>query len=158
MTETRCPQCSQPVRPEFRVCPYCAAPLGESRAELPAVTPAGHEGPNGLVPAGIGLVLLGLLGFVGVILSFGSATRVDPDTVFTVGGGSILVLIAGSVLASVGWGRRRGAAVATGVLGGVAGALMGLLLGGLLVAATIIYAISDCLKGCSPPAAQQQRR
>jgi hypothetical protein len=117
---------------------------------LPAVTPAGREGRNGLAAAGIGLVLLGLLGFADVNLSLGSGTRVDPHTAFTIGGGS--------VLASVGWGSRRGAAVATGVLGGVAGALVDVLLGGLLVVTTMIYVISDCLQGCSPPASHQQRR
>jgi drug/metabolite transporter (DMT)-like permease len=125
---------------------------------LPVVRPAEREGRGSLAAIGVGLILLGLLGFAGVVLAFLGVQRVDLDTVFTVGCGSILMLIAGSIMTAV--GRRSQtptSALATDLLGGCASGLLGVVLGGLLVLATIAYAINDCMKGCSPQTQQQRR-
>jgi len=120
---------------------------------LPA--PAEREGRRDLGRVGAGLIVLGLLGFVGVVLALGGGARLDLDGVLVVGGGAILVVVIGTVLAAS--GKREGN-VATGLLGGCTAALMGVVLGGLLVVATILYAIQDCAKACSGSPSQQQRR
>jgi hypothetical protein len=153
MTEPRCPQCSEPVQAGFRVCPYCAAPLAAGPPSLPVVVPAERDGRRDLGRVGVGLIVLGLLGFVGVILTIGNGTRFDPEGILVIGGGTILMVVAGTAMAA---GKRGG--VATGILGGCASALMAMVLGGVLVLAMILYAVSDCLKTCNGQQSSQQRR
>jgi hypothetical protein len=152
---TECPRCSQPVNAGFGFCPYCSAPLGAAPPDLPEVLPAEREGRRDLGRVGVGLIVLGMLGFVGVILFIGSGTRFDPQGMLIVGGGAILMVVAGSAIAA----SRRGGSAAAGLLGGCASALMGVVLGGVLVTAMLVYALSDCLKTCNgqQPAAQQKR-
>jgi hypothetical protein len=162
VTEPRCPRCSEPVQPGFRVCPYCGGRLAAGPATVPTVrlAPAEREGRRDLSAASIGLIVLGVLGFAGVVVALfvgvdNPDQRWSVEAVVTVGGGAILMVIAGTVVGAS--GRREGAVV-TGVLGGVTSALMGVCLAGLLIFATVIYAIHDCQKGCSGQQSSQQKR
>lgn len=142
-----CPRCSEPVQPGFRLCPYCGARLADAPADLPTVLPAAAErqGRRDLGRVGTGLIVLGLLGFVGVILALTHGAGLNPESVLVIGGGTIVMVIAGSAMAA----GRRGGTVATGVLGGCASALMATVLGFVLAMAMVIYAISGCFKALS---------
>ncbi len=148
-----CPRCSQPVNAGFQFCPYCAAALMAVPPGLPEVLPTEREGRRDLGRVGVGLIVLGLLGFVGVILTLGNGTRFDPAGILVIGGGTILMVIAGTAMAA---GNRGG--VSTGILGGCASALMAVVLGGILILAMVLYAVSDCLRTCNGQQSSQQRR
>jgi hypothetical protein len=70
VTALRCPNCSEPVRPGFRVCPYCAAPLGAALPDLPDIRPAEREGHKDLGGVNAGLIALGALGGIGFLQTF----------------------------------------------------------------------------------------
>src|SRR3954454_10775139 len=104
-----CPRCSRPVDDEFRICPYCGARLTGGPSAVPTVlpAPAEREARRDLTATGIGLIVLGVLAFAGVVLALfagleDAAYRWSVEAIATVGGGAILMVIAGTVVATRG--------------------------------------------------------
>jgi hypothetical protein len=93
---------------------------------------------------GFGLVALGVVGFVGAMMSlFGEHGDKHADTIMTVGGGALVLVVAGSVVAGFGLSGARGAAV--GLMGGCGSVALALSLGALLCLAALGFALLSCL-------------
>lgn len=150
--ETSCWSCGRTINSEFAYCSHCGARLATLEAESEA-TPesAEHQGRRDLAWIGFGLILLGVLGFIGVLVAVSAgldrpaAERWSVETILAFGGGTILLVIAGTVLAAV----KRRWTIASSILGGLTVGVMATCLGALLVVATFVYAFNDCMQGCS---------
>ena len=144
----RCPGCGEDVQPSWRACPHCGRRLDLERE----VARTSLEGDTRRDTKATGLLLI-LLASAGCItyvsLACSGTLRMSPDSfvnlTMVVGFVLIVVVITGMVLSS----RNRDAStsLAGGLLGGLS--IAGIIL--LFVAAFVIYAINDCLKGCKLP-------
>jgi hypothetical protein len=67
MPPNACPRCSRPIQDEFRVCPYCAAPLNLRGAETPVVAAAEREGHRDLAAVNAALAVMAGFGALGCI-------------------------------------------------------------------------------------------
>jgi hypothetical protein len=93
---------------------------------------------------GGGLFVLGVLGFIGAVLSlFSEQGGKNADAVMTVGGGALLLVLAGSVLA--GYGLRGGRGAAAGLMGGCGSVALALAIAPLLILAALGFAFISCL-------------
>jgi hypothetical protein len=141
---TECPRCSQPVNAGFRVCPYCSARLGGEPLSAPTMRTAERQGKRDTTLSGFGIVILGIVGFLGAVLALLHRRGGEPGEIaFAVGVGAILVVLAGSMIAGFGIRGRKGAAA--GLAGGCGSVALGLGLGALLFLAALIFMFVGCL-------------
>ena len=115
-----------------------------------------REGRTDLANVGIGLIVLGVLGFVGgmtVILSgslhYMGSLKVVTNCILFGGGLLIAMVIGGTILIAASSNKTNTSQnVATGIMGGLLAFFMVAGLAVLTILAAIIYAIEDCLNGC----------
>jgi hypothetical protein len=169
-------KCGKEIQPDWKACPYCGGyvlaevvehPLDSStlpsgpanpyaiNQQQPAMIETQQEAGRDLTGIGLGLIVLGVLGFLGCLLivfsgnltALGSIEGVQAG-ILMAGGTVIALVIVGSSMIAIG---GRGNAVhrgASGVLGGLLAGLMILGFAALWVVAAVIYLIEDCLRGC----------
>jgi len=144
-SDTRCPSCNRSVSADFRYCPYCQAALRHGAPDVPEVTlaPVERRGHRDLGRVGWGLVILGLFGILGSVLSL-SGGRGGPGELFpAILGGALLLVLAGFVIAGVARGGVSGVASGLAMGCGSVAAVIGI--GALLVLATIGYVLLSCI-------------
>jgi hypothetical protein len=156
-----CPSCGYQIERIWNHCPVCGRPVASAAPSPPAIRPA-HVAPEfesvdddakkDMSLTGPALMLLGVLGFIGVVAYIVNAKgRLNLQALLVVGGGFILCVIVGSAVARA----RATPAASTGsaIAGGCLSAIMGGVLTVLLAFAAIAYAIGDCLDACGgkPP-------
>jgi hypothetical protein len=118
--------------------------LAQGATDVPEVTlaPGERQGRRDLGHAGWCLVILGLFGLVGAVLSLFSG-RGGLDLFWGIGGGALLLVLAGFVIAGVARGGASGAASGLVMGYGSIAAIVGL--GALFVLAIIGYAFLRCM-------------
>lgn len=175
-TAIHCIGCQRQLESEWRVCPYCgrtsvaiaqvqanaetkiasANPYADLGTEESMVS-AQQEGRDDLTRIGLGLIVCGVLGFIGCVVvlfsdrnlwqTFGSSKSAQT-VILLVGGIVVAMVITGTsifVIRGKGDAMQRGA---IGLLGGLLSGLMIFAFAALWVLAVIIYLIEDCLRGC----------
>ncbi|MCU0708472.1 MAG: hypothetical protein MUF23_09285 [Pirellula sp.] len=141
-----------PVRAE--VASGSPNPFAVSRLEPPMVS-AQQEGRRELTGIGVGLIVFGVLGFLGCVLilfsgqlhALGSIETIQTGILLA--GGVVVALVIGGtsifVVHGTGSATQRGA---MGLLGGLLSGLMIFAFSALWILAAFIYLIEDCLRGC----------
>ena len=175
--EPICPECGGELHASWKVCPFCGAaiandelvnappipyldnPLGNSEKLKPEsnlwYAETQREGHTDLAYVGIGLIVLGVLGFVGGVTAIFNGSLHQMGTLKGVtncilfGGGLLIAMvISGTTLIAVSGKKHSTQNIATGIMGGILASFM---VAGLVVLTTLaafIYAIADCLNGC----------
>jgi hypothetical protein len=148
--EDRCPGCGRAVDRGWRLCPFCAEPLG--RAAAPR-RPAGvdEEVQGDSKGVGLGLIALGMLGAVGMVLFLcggglghlpGGQVRQAVGITFVAGILFLGLVVAGMTVSAT--GRRAAGRIAAIALGAAATVLLAL----VLVLTAFIYSVASCFEGC----------
>lgn len=177
--DPNCAKCGSELQTSWKTCPFCgtaivtvelvnaASPqldLMDSPYSNPEILPPESkdwyaktqaEGRNDLTFVGIGLIVLGTIGFSGgamVILNgnLPSLGSFESVTYCIMLGGSLLIaiVVGGTGMIATSSKSNPAANTATGIMGGLLAGFMVASLVVLTILAAIIYAIQDCLNGC----------
>lgn len=177
-----CAKCGSELQSSWKTCPFCGTaivaverihPVSSASPPIdlldgpysnPELLPPESkdwyaqtqaEGRSDLTFVGIGLILLGLLGFGGGAMLILNGNLRDLGSFESVTycillGGCLLIamVIGGTSMIATSSKSTPAANTATGIMGGLLAGVMVVGLVGLTIAAAIIYAIQDCLNGC----------
>lgn len=170
-----CGNCQRALQADWNVCPFCGRVIATVVESPTSAAMSGTDTPNpfsaplqgapeaatlsearwDLAGIGTGLIVLGVLGFLGCIVvlfsgnlhSMGSVEDVQAFVVIA-GGIVVTMVIAGTsifIVRGSGDTAQRGA---MGLLGGLLAAFMIFAFSALWILAAFIYLIEDCLRGC----------
>ncbi len=175
-----CPNCGGELQASWKVCPLCGTAIANDEP-VNAVSPpilgldnpfadskerkleskawyaeTQREGRTDLTHVGIGLIVLGVLGFAGgvTVIFSGSLHRLgtlEGVTICILFGGGLLIamVVGGTTMIAAGSNKTNSAQnFATGIMGGLLASFMVAGLVVLTIVAAFIYAIEDCLNGC----------
>lgn len=166
--ELICGNCGAGLQDNWKTCPFCSLPLNDAVANdaepnaaiVPIVIPewdppmaATKQFERDQSHVGIGLIVLGVLGFLGgcgLVVS-GQLTQLRSlefvVALFLIGGGlTVAAVVLGTVIVSNSPGNAGNKS--TGMLGGLLAGFMAIGVCGLTVFAMFIYALETCLNGC----------
>jgi hypothetical protein len=101
-----------------------------------------RQGQRDLLMIGVGIIVLGALGFIGVILAIDRWNFPDGGIAVTVAGGAILMVLAGCMITAFAIRARRGAEA--GPAGGCGSVALTVALGGLLFVAAFVFLFATC--------------
>lgn len=161
------PPSGPPPFPPNMSAPGATAPVANASTGIPPVVAAtvAQPGPGPVRAAqaeacrdrqwiGVGLLTLGILGLVGgSVMLFQSSTidamRFDKMLSYaTVGGGLMLVLVIGGLVAMAPRGRDSSAMTTHVVLSTTVSILIGMAMAAVIAVASVIYMFNDCVRGC----------
>lgn len=174
--EYPCKKCGKGMQADWKACPYCGGyviaevvepsigpatlPIEAANpysvgAQEPAMAETRQEARRDLSGIGVGLIVLGAVGFLGCVMvvfsgnlhSLGSLESVQAGLLM-VGGIVIASVIAGTSMVAVSGRGNPSQSGASGVMGGLLAGMMILGFAGLWVLAAVIYLVEDCLRGC----------
>lgn len=175
-----CPNCGGELQASWKVCPLCGTAIANDEpvnAVSPPIlgldnpfanseklkpesnawqTETQREGRADLAHVGIGLIVLGVLGFIGgvTVIFSGSLHQMGTLQVVTncilFGGGLLIAMVIGGTTLIAASSNKTNSAqnFATGIMGGLLASFMVAGLVVLTILAAFIYAIEDCLNGC----------